>query len=118
MGYSLQSNVKSLEGVSPPERDSQFRYINRQVKKQIERGEPVLSIDTKKKERVGRFKNSGKRYRRKGEPEEVNVYDYPYLGEGTAIPYGATKPFESLVPSPIKISSDNVAPTATAPSSN
>ncbi len=89
MGYSLQSNAKSLEGVSPPERDSQFRYINRQVTKQIERGEPVLSIDTKKKERVGRFKNSGKTYRRKGEPEEVNVYDYPYLGEGTAIPYGA-----------------------------
>lgn len=89
MGYSLQSNVKSLEGSSARERDDQFRYINRQVKGQIGRGEPVLSIDTKKKERVGRFKNSGKTYRRKGEPEEVNVYDYPYLGEGTAIPYGA-----------------------------
>ena len=89
MGYSLQSNAKSLEGSSPPERDAQFRYINRQVKKQIRRGEPVLSIDTKKKERVGRFKNNGKTYRPKGEPERVNVYDYPYLGEGTAIPYGA-----------------------------
>ena len=89
MGYSLQSNAKNLEGVWPPERDSQFRYINRQVTKQIERGESVLSIDTKKKERVGRFKHSGKTYRRKGEPEEVYVYDYPYLADGTAIPYGA-----------------------------
>lgn len=89
MGYSLQSNVKSLGGSSAPERDAQFRYINRQVKRQIGRGEPVLSIDTKKKERVGRFKNSGQTYRRKGEPEKVNVYDYPCLAEGTAIPYGA-----------------------------
>lgn len=88
-GYSLQANAKTLEGSSPPERDAQFRYINRQVKKQLARGEPVLSIDTKKKERVGRFKNRGKTYRRQGEPEEVNVYDYPHLGEGTAIPYGA-----------------------------
>lgn len=89
MGYSLQVNAKSLEGSSPPERDAQFRYINRQVKKQLARGEPVLSIDTKKKERVGVFKNSGKSYRPKGQPYRVNVYDYPHLGVGSAIPYGA-----------------------------
>ena len=89
LGYSLQSNAKNLEGASPPERDAQFRHINRQVKKQIRLGEPVLSIDTKKMERVGPFKNRGQTYRRKCEPEAVNVYDYPYLGEGTAIPYGA-----------------------------
>lgn len=88
MGYSLQANAKTLAGSSSPQRDAQFRYINRQVKKQIARREPVLSIDTKKKERVGAFKNRGKTYRRKGEPEEVNVYDYPHLGEGMAIPYG------------------------------
>ncbi len=89
MGYSLQVNAKTLEGSSPPERDAQFRYINRQVKKQITHREPVLSIDTKKKERVGAFKNSGKVYRPKGEPHQVNVYDYPHLGEGPAIPWGA-----------------------------
>ena len=89
MGYSLQVNAKSLEGSSPPERDAQFRYINRQVKMHLRAGEPVLSIDTKKKERVGAFKNSGKTYRPKGQPYRVNVYDYPHLGEGPAIPYGA-----------------------------
>jgi len=88
-GYSLQGNRKSLEGASPPERDEQFRYINRLVKGFLRRGEPVLSIDTKKKERVGKFKNSGRIWRPKGKPTEVNIYDYPSLGEGTAIPYGA-----------------------------
>jgi len=89
LDYSLQANVKSLEGKSAPERDAQFRYINQQVKRHLRRGEPVLSIDTKKKERVGNFKNAGKTWRPKGEPIPVNVYDYPYLGLGTAIPYGA-----------------------------
>ena len=89
LGYSLQGNAKSLEGSSPPERDAQFRYINRQVKRQLAQGEPALSIDTKKKERVGAFKNSGRTWRPKGEPYAVNVYDYPHLGQGTAIPYGA-----------------------------
>ena len=89
LGYSLQVNSKSLETVSPPERDAQFRYIHRKVKQQLAGGEPVLSIDGKKKERVGTFKNSGKTYRPKGQPYQVNVHDYPHLGEGTAIPYGA-----------------------------
>ena len=68
---------------------AQFRYLNGQVKKYLARGEPVLSIDAKKKERVGNFKNSGQTWRPQGEPLEVNVYDYPHLGEGPAIPYGA-----------------------------
>jgi hypothetical protein len=89
LGYSLQMNAKSLEGVSPPERDAQFRYINKKVKTHLRRGEPVLSIDTKKKERIGPFKNSGRAYRPKGQPRRVNVYDYPSLAVGTAIPYGA-----------------------------
>lgn len=89
MGYSLQANVKTLEGASPTERDAQFRYLNAQVRKFLRRSEPVLSVDTKKKERVGAFKNPGKTWRPKGQPQAVNIYDYPHLGIGTAIPYGA-----------------------------
>ena len=89
LGYSLQANLKNKEGLSPPERDAQFRYINRQVKGFLTRGEPVLSVDTKKKERVGNFKNAGKTWHLKGRPTEVNVYDFPRLGKGTAVPYGA-----------------------------
>jgi len=89
LGYSLQANVKTLEEESGTGRDEQFRYLNRQVKRGLARGEPVLSVDTKKKERVGNFKNSGQTWRPQGTPREVNVYDYPYLGEGSAIPYGA-----------------------------
>jgi len=88
MGYSLQANVKNLEQ-SAAGRDRQFRYINRQVKQFLARQEPVLSVDTKKKERVGNFKNAGKTWRPKGQPMEVNVYDFPHLGVGPAIPYGA-----------------------------
>lgn len=89
LGYSLQANVKTQEGSSPAGRDEQFRYINTQVRRLLARGEPVLSVDTKKKERVGKFKNPGRTWRPKGKPYEVNIYDYPSLGLGTAIPYGA-----------------------------
>ena len=89
LGYSLQANVKTLEGSSPPERDAQFRYLNAQVRRFLARGEPVLSVDTKKKERVGAFKNPGRTWRPQGTPQAVNMYDYPTLGMGTAIPYGA-----------------------------
>jgi len=82
LGYSLQANVKNLEEGSGVGRDEQFRYLNRQVKQYLVRGEPVLSVDTKKKERVGNFKNSGQTWRPQGEPLEVNTYDYPHLGEG------------------------------------
>jgi hypothetical protein len=88
MGYSLQANAKNLEE-SAVGRDRQFRYINRQVKQYLGRQEPVLSVDTKKKERVGNFKNAGKTWRPKGQPIEVNVYDFPHWGVGPAIPYGA-----------------------------
>ena len=89
LGYSLQANVKTQEEGSGAGRDEQFRYLNGRVKEYLARSEPVLSIDAKKKERVGNFKNSGQTWRRKGEPLEVNVYDYPHLGEGPAIPYDA-----------------------------
>ena len=88
MGYSLQANVKNLEE-SGAGRDQQFRYINKQVKRFLSGKEPVLSIDAKKKERVGNFKNAGRTWRPKGQPIEVNVYDFPHLGIGPAIPYGA-----------------------------
>ncbi len=80
LGYSLQANAKSLEGVSPPERDAQFRYINKKVKTHLRRGEPVLSIDTKKKERVGNFKNSGKRWHPKGHPDQVRTQNWVRAG--------------------------------------
>jgi len=90
LDYSLQGNAKNKEEEASAEgRDAQFRYINTQVKKHLARGEPVVSVDTKKKERVGNFKNAGKTWRPQGQPMEVNVYDYPHLGLGTAIPYGA-----------------------------
>ena len=89
LGYSLQGNVKIREGPSAAGRDEQFRYLNAQVKKHLARGEPVLSVDTKKKERVGNFKNSGATWRPQGEPLEVNIYDYPSWAVGPAIPYGA-----------------------------
>ncbi|EQD75323.1 Transposase, Rhodopirellula-type, partial [mine drainage metagenome] len=72
LGYSLQANLKTKEGTAPPERDAQFRYINEQVRKFQARGDPVLSVDAKKKERVGEFKNPGRTWRPKGTPEEVN----------------------------------------------
>lgn len=87
-GYSLQSNRKTKEGSSHPDRNAQFTYINKMVKAFQRRGQPVISVDTKKKELVGNFKNSGREWRPKGEPEEVNVYDFVDRGLGKAIPYG------------------------------
>jgi len=87
--YSLQANVKTKEGGSEPERDAQFRYINEQVKKFVVQGDPVISVDTKKREIVGDFKNPGRTWRKKRDAKEVNVYDFPSLGIGVAIPYGA-----------------------------
>ena len=89
MDYSMQSNFKSKEGFSPESRDEQFRYINDLVKEYQRKNWPVLSVDCKKKEKVGNFKNQGQSWRPKGKPLEVNVYDFPDLAEGKAIPYGA-----------------------------
>ena len=89
MGYTLQSNVKTREGPQHPDRDAQFGYINAQVKVFRRSGDPVISVDTKKKELVGAFKNAGRRWLPKGQPDEVTVHDFPHLGQGKAIPYGA-----------------------------
>jgi len=88
MGYSLQGNVKSVEGPQHRDRDAQFRYINRQVKSFGRSGDPVISVDTKKKELVGAFRNPGRQWRPQGEAEQVLVHDFPQLGQGKAIPYG------------------------------
>jgi hypothetical protein len=88
MGYSLQANRKTREGSSHPDRDAQFQYLNEQVRRQQERGEPSVSVDTKKKELVGDFKNAGREWRPKGEPEEVRVHDFVIPEQGKAIPYG------------------------------
>jgi len=87
--YSLQANVKTKEGGSEPGRDAQFRYTNEQVKKFVVQGDPVISVDTKKREIVVDFKNPGRTWRKKRDAKEVNVYDFPSLGIGVAIPYGA-----------------------------
>jgi transposase len=88
MGYSLQLNRKEKEGPQHPNRDAQFRYINRQDASFRASGDPVVSVDTKKKELVGAFKNAGRTWRPKGKPYEVHVHDGPSLGKGKAIPYG------------------------------
>ncbi len=85
--YSLQANTKTIEGKQHPDRDAQFRYINETVTAFLAAGQPVISVDTKKKENVGRYKNGGAEYQRKGEPEKTNTYDF--IGElGKAVPYG------------------------------
>jgi transposase len=88
MGYSLQANRKTRDGSTHPDRDAQFGYLNEQVQAQQEQGEPSVSVDTKKKELVGDFKNAGREWRPKGEAEEVQVHDFPDAELGKAIPYG------------------------------
>ena len=88
LGYSLQANQKKLEGNQSPDRNEQFLYINEKVKSFQEEGSPVISVDTKKKELVGNFKNNGRTWRPKGNPEEVNVHDFEDKELGKAIPFG------------------------------
>lgn len=88
MGYSLQSVRKSTEGASHPDRNAQFEHINATAEEFLGRGEPVISVDTKKKELVGDFKNAGKEWQPKATPEHVRVHDFPDNALGKAIPYG------------------------------
>ena len=87
-GYSLQGNAKNLAGSQHPERDAQFRYLNEQIKQFLQQGLPVISVDAKKKELVGNFKNPGQEWQFQGQPVEVNVHDFPNPHLGKAIPYG------------------------------
>lgn len=88
LGYSLQGNRKTIEGASHPDRNAQFEYINRQVRACLRAGNPVISVDTKKKELVGNFKNGGRERRPAGDPERVLVHDFVIPELGRAIPYG------------------------------
>jgi hypothetical protein len=88
LGYSLQGNRKTLEGGDHPDRNAQFEFINARAEDAIHNGQPVISVDTKKKELVGQYKNGGKELRPKGEPEQVKVYDFVDKDLGRANPYG------------------------------
>ena len=87
-GYSLQGNRKTAEGDSHPDRDAQFGYINTQVTTALAEQQPVISVDTKKKELVGDFRNNGREYRPQGNPEDVRVHDFLIKELGRAVPYG------------------------------
>jgi hypothetical protein len=88
LDYSLQANHKTLEGSSHPDRDAQFEHINRQAQEYFATSDPVISVDTKKKELVGEFKNGGREWHPKGSPERVKVHDFLEPELGRAVPYG------------------------------
>jgi len=88
MGYSLQANRKTSEGKQHPDRNLQFEFINLVVEENLAAGNPVISVDAKKKELVGDFKNAGREWRPTGDPRQVNVYDFLSGAEGRATPYG------------------------------
>ncbi len=88
LGYSLQANRKTREGADHPDRDAQFEHIDGQSQAFLAAGQPVISVDTKKKELVGDFKNRGRDYRPRGRPEEVRVHDFLIKELGRAVPYG------------------------------
>lgn len=88
LGYSMQSNRKTLEGGRHPDRNAQFEFINQSVQDFLDRGLPVISVDTKKKELVGTFKNAGQEWEKKGSPTPVNVYDFPDKKLGKVSPHG------------------------------
>ena len=88
MGFSLKANKKSIEGASHADRDAQFQHINRTGKAFEAKGQPVISVDCKKKELLGNFKNGGREWQVKGQDTTVNVYDYLSIAHGKAIPYG------------------------------
>ena len=89
IGYSLQANMKTLaEGAAHPDRDQQFQLLNHQVHRYLKQGDPVISVDTKKKELVGNYANKGRRWRPSGKPEQVKIHDFIDPAEPKAIPYG------------------------------
>jgi len=88
LGYSLQANRKTIEGARHPDRNAQFEHINARVRAYLRQGEPAISVDTKKKELVGNFKNAGREWRPRGRPQPVQVHDFVQPELGRAIPYG------------------------------
>jgi hypothetical protein len=88
LDYSLQGTRKTMEGSEHPDRNEQFEFINATVKQYQEEGQPVISVDAKKKELIGQFSNKGKEYQPKGQPQKVETYDFPSIADGKGIPYG------------------------------
>ena len=88
MDYSLQANSKTIEGASPPDRNAQLEYISGKVQQYLGEGQPVISVDTKKKELVGNFKNGGRELQPQGSPEKVRVHDFKIKELGKVSPYG------------------------------
>jgi len=88
LGYSLQANRKTLEGTDHPDRDKQFHFIYKRVKAFQHQNQPVISVDTKKKENIGNFANTGKEWEPQGQPTRVGTYDFPDPQQGKACPYG------------------------------
>ena len=97
LGYSLQGNQKTKEGSIHPDRDAQFKFIHGRVEDFQHRGQPVVSVDTKKKELVGDFKNGGREWHPKGDPEQVRVYDFVDKTLGKANPYGVYDPTANML---------------------
>src|SRR6266852_1755457 len=95
LGYRLQALRKTREGGEHPDRDRQFEYLNAQAAARLSAGEPVVSVDAKKKELVGDFKNPGREWHPQGEAEDVRVYDFPITGLGRATPYGVYEPLRN-----------------------
>lgn len=88
LGYSLQGTRKKMEGSQHPDRDDQFRYINKLTREFLTSGDPAISVDTKKKELIERFSQTGKEWHPQGEPVDVSTYNIPDQADGKAIPYG------------------------------
>lgn len=88
LGFSLKANKKNIEGISHPDRDAQFQHINKSCKLFESLGNPIISVDCKKRELIGNFKNNGKEWQPKGKNTTVNVYDFKSIADGKAIPYG------------------------------
>lgn len=104
--YSLQANKKTEEGSNQPDRNAQFEYINEKTKKFQKNNNPIISVDTKKKENIGNFKNNGKEYHKKGKPTEVNVYDFINKELGKVAPYGVYDVVKNIGWVNVGISSD------------
>jgi transposase len=109
MGYSLQGNRKTQEGKQNPDRDAQFRHINRRVKAQLKNDQPCISVDTKKKEVLGNLKNPGRTWRPKHHPVAVKTHDFPDRTKGKAVPYGVYDIGKNEAWVSVGISSDTAA---------
>lgn len=115
-GFSPQANAKTIEGSQHLDRDARFRYLNEQARAQRNAGQPVISVDTKKRELVGEFKNNGRQWRPTGEPVPVNVHDSPTRNWSKPSPTGSTTP-RRPPPAPDCPWAQHWAPTRTRPES-